>query len=431
MVIMDVTIVNVALPSMSKNLGGNISWLQWVVDGYTLTFACLLLSAGNLADRVGAKSTYLLGLILFTIASLTCGLSPNFLMLTLMRFLQGIGAALLVPTSLALINASYEHKKERAFAMGIWSAIGGIAGAAGPILGGVLVYYLGWRSVFFVNIPIGLAVFLLTKKYVINPAPSGKGHFDLLGQSLAIISIAALAFSLIESGRMGFSSSIVIFSFVIFVVTFIAFLIVEDRSSSPMFPLHFFKSKTFSVSIVVGWILSFSSYGLFFVLTLYFQHIRNYSALATGFAFLPFLGTNSIGSYLGGKVTSNIGPRLPMIIGLFIGAVGYFILLILNKHTPYFMMILPLIAMGFGVAFTIPGATVATVHSAPDGRAGIASGALNASRQIGSLMGVAIFGTIITLSKNFMDGMHDTLIIGGLFYLAGSLAVLLWVKKET
>lgn len=430
MVIMDVTIVNVALPSMSKNLGGDISWLQWVVDGYTLTFACLLLSAGNLADRVGAKSTYLIGLALFTITSLACGLAPNFLMLTLMRFLQGIGAALLVPTSLALINASYEHKKERAYAMGIWSAIGGIAGAAGPILGGVLVYYLGWRSVFFINIPVGFAVFLLTKKYVINPKSSGKGHFDLCGQLLAIISIATLSFSLIESGRMGFASLIVIFSFALFIITFVAFLIVEDRSSSPMFPLHFFKSRTFSISIIVGWILSFSSYGLFFVLTLYFQHIRNYSALATGFAFLPFIGTNSIGSYLGGKITSNIGARLPMIIGLFVGAMGYFILLILNNHTPYFMMILPLIAMGFGVAFTIPAATVATVHSAPEGRAGIASGALNASRQIGSLMGVAIFGTIISLSKNFMSGMHDTLIIGGLFYLAGAAAVFLWVKKE-
>src|SRR3990167_8955345 len=210
MVIMDVTIVNIALPSMSKNLHGNISWLQWVVDGYTLTFACLLLSAGNLADRVGAKSTYLLGLILFTIASLACGLLSNFLMLIAMRLLQGIGAALLVPTSLALINASYENKKERAYAMGIWSAIGGIAGAAGPVLGGFLVFYFGWRSVFFVNAPIGLIVFFMTKKFVVNPSPSGKGHFDVLGQLLGVISIAALAFSLIEAGRMGFSSHLVI-----------------------------------------------------------------------------------------------------------------------------------------------------------------------------------------------------------------------------
>ena len=358
MVIMDVTIVNVALPSMSKNLGGNISWLQWVVDGYTLTFACLLLSAGNLADRVGAKSTYLLGLILFTVASLACGLSFNFLMLTLMRFLQGIGAALLVPTSLALINASYEHKKERAFAMGIWSAIGGIAGAAGPILGGFLVFYLGWRSVFFVNIPIGLTVFFLTKKYVINPKPTGKGHFDLCGQLLAIISIAALAFALIEAGRMGFTSSVVIFSSIIFIITFIGFLLVEHKSTSPMFPLHFFKSQTFSVSIVIGMILSFAIYGEFFVLTLYFQHIRDYSALITGFAFLPFLGTNAIGSYLGGKLTSVSGSKLPMTIGLLIGAAGYFTLLIAKEHTPFIFLILPMIAIGFGLAFAIPAATV-------------------------------------------------------------------------
>lgn len=429
MVIMDVTIVNVALPAISKELQGNISWLQWVVDGYTLTFACLLLSAGSLADRVGAKSAYLFGLMLFTLTSLGCGLSPNFLVLTLMRLFQGVGAALLVPTSLALVNASYESKKERAFAMGIWSAIGGIAGAAGPMLGGFLVFYFGWRSVFFVNIPIGLLVFFLTKRHVCNPKPSGVGHFDIPGQLLAIVSIAALSFALIESGRLGFSSFIVVMAFIIFAITFASFLWVEHKSTSPMFPLHFFRSHTFSTSIVIGWILSFSSYGLFFILTLYFQHMRNYSALATGFAFLPFLGTNSIGSYLGGKLTSTKGSRLPMMIGLFVGAMGYFALLLFKLTTSYFMMILPLIAMGFGVAFTIPGTTVAAVHSAPAGRAGIASGALNASRQLGSLMGVAIFGTIITLSKDFMSGMHVALFIGGLFYLIGCLLVFLYIKK--
>lgn len=341
MVIMDVTIVNVALPAISKNLQGDISWLQWVVDGYTLTFACLLLSSGNFADRIGAKPAYLTGLILFTLTSLGCGLSPNFLTLTLMRLFQGVGAALLVPTSLALVNASYENKKDRAFAIGIWSAIGGIAGAAGPMLGGVLVFYLGWRSVFFVNIPIGLIVFLLTKKYVGDPKPSREGHFDISGQLLGIISIAALSFALIESGRFGFSSQIVMTAFIVFAIAFGAFLWVEHKSMSPMFPLHFFSSSSFSASIAVGWILSFSSYGLFFVLTLYFQHLRHYSALATGFAFLPFLGTNSIGSYLGGKLTSVQGARLPMMMGLSVGSAGYFALLFFNLNTPYFMMILP------------------------------------------------------------------------------------------
>lgn len=187
MVIMDVTIVNVALPAISKDLRGNISWLQWVVDGYTLTFACLLLSSGSFADRFGAKSAYLAGLVLFTLTSLGCGLSPNFLCLVSMRLLQGVGAALLVPTSLALVNSSYENKQDRAFAMGIWSAIGGIAGAAGPMLGGFLVYYFGWRSVFFVNIPIGLLVFFLTKKYVCDPKPKNEGHFDIPGQLLGIM----------------------------------------------------------------------------------------------------------------------------------------------------------------------------------------------------------------------------------------------------
>lgn len=431
MVIMDVTIVNVALPDMSKNLQGNISWLQWVVDGYTLTFACLLLSSGSFADRVGAKSTYLAGLVLFTLTSFGCGVSPNFLILIVMRLLQGMGAALLVPTSLSLVNASYEHKKDRAFALGMWSAIGGIAASAGPMLGGFLVSYFGWRSVFFVNIPIGLLVFFLTQKTVSNPKPDQTGHFDIAGQLLGIISIAALSFALIESGRFGFSSFIVITAFMIFAVTFIAFLYVEHNSTSPMIPLHFFKSSAFSTSIMIGWILSFGGYGLLFVLTLYFQHIRNYSPLVTGFAFFPFLGTNFIGSYLGGKLASISGSRLPMMIGLFVGAIGYFSLLFFHTETPYFMMILPLIAMGFGVAFVIPGATVTAIHSAPEGRAGIASGALNASRQLGSLMGVAIFGTIITLSKQFIVGMHIALCIGGFCYLGGCILVYCFISTDT
>ena len=430
MVIIDVTIVNVALPSMAKNLHGNISCLQWVVAGYTLTFACLLLSAGNLADRVGAKSTYLFGLILFTLTSLGCGLSFDFLQLTLLRLLQGVGAALLVPTSLALVNASYENQQERVKAISIWGAIAAIAAALGPILGGILTFYFGWRSVFFVNVPIGFIAFLLTKKYVINPPVSGKGHFDFLGQTLGVVSIAALAFSLIEAGRFGWFSEIVAIAFIIFMLTFILFLIVEYRTSAPMFPLHFFRSEKFSVAIAIGLIVNIGWYGELFVLTLYFQHIRDYSVLMTGFAFIPFVGLNAFAAYLGGKWASVAGPRSPMLFGLIFGTVGFFSLLIAKEHTPYVMLILPLIGLGAGIAFMLPATTVTAIHSVPEGRAGIASGAFNASRQIGSLLGVAIFGTIVTLSKYFIVAMHETLIIGGLLYLCACSAVLLWVKKE-
>lgn len=429
MVIIDVTIVNVALPNMAKSLSGGVSWLQWVVDGYTLTFACLLLSAGHLADRFGAKNAFAWGLVFFVLTSIGCGMATSFGALTFFRLLQGVAAALLVPTSLALINASYENKQDRAKAIGIWATMGGIAAIAGPLLGGILTSWFGWRAVFFVNVPIGITGLLMTIKFVPNPLSKESGKFDYLGQFFGIVSIAALAFSLIEAGRLGWFSPLVLISFIIFLITFIAFLIAEHFFSSPMFPLHFFKSKTFSTAIAVGMILNIGIYGELFVLSLYFQQIRGYSPIATGFAFMPLLGVVAISSYYGGKITSITGPRLPMVIGLGLGALGFFAMLITKMNIAYIFLILPLAAMGFGIAFTMPAATVATIHSAPEGRAGIASGALNASRQVGSLLGVAIFGTIINAATNFMYGMRLTLMIGGSAFLLGALIVSLFVSK--
>lgn len=433
-VIMDVTIVNVALPTIAKSLGGGIAWLQWVVDGYTLTFAVFLLSAGHLSDRIGAKKVFLWGLSLFALSSIGCGFAFNFWQLTSFRLIQGIAAALLVPTSLALINLSYTNKHERAKAIGVWAGMGGIAAAVGPVFGAVLTTYWGWKAIFFVNVPIVFVAVFLTIKYV-SPRQvfnGDKNDFDIIGQVTAMISIAALAFSLIEGGKFGWSSQLVLTGFGIFIIAFMIFLFVEHRNKSPMFPLEFFKSKNFSTSIMVGMILNIGIYGELFVLSLYFQQIRGYSVLLTGFAFLPLLAVTAITSYYGGKVVSAIGIRLPMIIGLAVGAAGFFALVITGEHTPiYFALTFPLAAMGFGIAFTMPAATYAIINSVAENRAGIASGALNASRQTGSLVGVAIFGTIVNLSGNFIKGFHYTLLIGGIMYLCGCLATILNVKEKT
>ncbi len=427
MVIIDVTIVNVALPSIASSLQGGIAWLQWVVDGYTLTFACLLLSAGNLADRLGAKSAFLYGLMLFMITSLGCGLTTNFWQLIFFRLLQGTAAAFLVPTSLALIHASYENNHARAKAIGIWATIGGIAAASGPLLGGILTTWLGWRSVFFVNVPVAIIALVLTQKYVPNPQPRIKANFDYLGQILAIVSIAALAFSLIEAGRLGWFSSWVIMSFCTFIISFIVFLSVEHRHNAPMLPLKLFQSSTFSTAIAIAMILNVGAYGELFVLTLYFQHVRAFSALITGFAFLPLLGITAIASYYGGKMTSITGPRAPMMIGFCVGALGFLTMLMASATIPYVLLVLPLMAIGFGAAFTVPAATVAAMHATPD-NTGIAAGTLNASRQIGSLMGVAIFGTLINAANYFIAGMHVTLLIAAVLFLIGCGVTFLWIK---
>src|SRR5262245_41475401 len=275
MVIIDATIINVALPVIARDMHGNIANLQWVVAGYALTFACLLLSAGSFGDQFGAKPTFVWGLVLFVLTSLGCGLAGNFLVLTIFRLFQGIAAAMMVPTSLALINASYENLQERAKAIGIWGGVGGIAAASGPILGAVLASKFGWRAIFFVNVPVGLIGIYLTLKYVVNAKNIRTvARFDLWGQLFSIISIAALSFGLIEVGKFGWESWTVISSLTIFVMTFAIFLLIEFHTPHPMFPLHFFKQGSFSAAIIVGVILNISLYGELFLLPLYFQQIR-------------------------------------------------------------------------------------------------------------------------------------------------------------
>jgi DHA2 family methylenomycin A resistance protein-like MFS transporter len=430
MVIIDVTVVNVALPSLAQQLHTQITGLQWVVDGYTLTFACLLLSAGHLADRVGAKASFLWGLSLFVITSLGCGLSTSVGLLIAFRLVQGLSAALIVPTSIALINASYDNQPARSRAIGIWAGVGGIAAASGPVLGGILTAGFGWQAVFYINIPVGIIAILLTLKYVAHAAQDNKGAFDLPGQVAGILSIAALAFALIEAGRLGWFSLPVLTGFGIFLICFLLFLAIEYRSKAPMLPLALFHSQTFSASIAIGMILNSASYGLLFILPLYFQQIRGFSVLLTGLAVTPFLACSSISSYFGGRVASVIGPRLPITIGLSTSAIGFLGMFFALKYsTHYFVLMIPLAMIGLGTSFTMPAATIAAISSTPEGRAGIAAGTFNASRQLGSLIGVAIFGTIISTVGHFMTGMYLCLLIGVVVFFSGSIIGKIFIKK--
>ncbi len=374
-----------------------------------------------------------MGLSLFVLTSIGCATARHPGLLVFYRLFQGFSAALVVPTSLALIKSSYQSKQEQSKAVGIWGGIGGIAAVSGPLLGGILTAWFGWQAVFIINVPIGLLGIFLTMKYVANPPPNiCKSGFDLPAQLSIIISIAALAFSLIEAGRYGWLSLPVISSFCLFVITSALFIAIEKRTALPMLPLNLFQSKTFSASLIVGLMLNIGFYGELFVLPLYFQRVAGYSVLMTGLAILPQPGLAAIASYLGGKMASLSGPKLPMMIGLVIGSIGFFSLFILlaviPPHVSYWYFILPLAAMGFGSAFTMPAATIAAMHSVSNAQAGISSGAFNASRQIGSLLGVAIFGTLLKMITPFTLGMCVTLAIGGLVYLSAFIITLLRVQ---
>jgi DHA2 family methylenomycin A resistance protein-like MFS transporter len=432
LVIIDATIVNVALPIIARDLKGSIVDLQWIIAGYTLTFACLLLSSGTLGDKIGAKLTVLLGLSLFLSSSLSCALAYNFILLTGSRLVQGVGAAMLLPNAVGLIHLSYENSHDRAKAFGIWSGVGGLAAATGPVLGAILTSGFGWRSIFFINIPIGILGFFFIFHHVFPKKDTQykKFQFDLKGLFFSTLSMASLALALIEANRLGFTSLLVLGCFVMSSITFILFLRVEQKTKYPMLPLSFFTIKNFSISICIGMILYVGISGELFILPLYFERIRGYSVLETGFALMPTTGIAALISYLSGKLSSRAGFKQPMLLGLFVGLLGFLGLLMIKQDGPiYWALLLPLLAVGFGISFTLPATTIAAIFSIPEHRVASASGALSTTRQIGSLLGVAIFGTIVS-DLPFIQGLHLTLFIISFIFLLGILLVLIGIKNE-
>ncbi len=418
MVILDATIVNVALPAIGRDLGGGVSALQWVLDAYTVVFAGLLLSGGSLGDRLGARRVFDAGLALFTAASAACALAPSVGALIAARASQGLGAALLVPSSLALLRAAYPDAAGRARAVGAWGAIAGVGAASGPIVGGVLVGLIGWRAVFVVNVPVGILALVLGARHL-PPAGEAQGrNLDLAGQLLGIASLTLLTVGLIEGGAAGWTSSLTLAALIAFAPALAAFVAVEARTSEPMLPLALFRNRTFSGASIVGLAINLGFYGQLFALSLYFQQARGFSALATGLALLPEGIFVALSSAVSGRVTARTGPRRPMLVGLVCGSLGFAGLIAAGRSTSYGLLVVPLIAAGFGMAFTMPAATAAIIEAAPARRAGIASGVLNSARQAGGAVGVALLGTLLA-SRAFISGLHAAMAVSaGAFLLA-------------
>jgi DHA2 family methylenomycin A resistance protein-like MFS transporter len=397
---LDVTVVNVALPEISSSLSAHVSGLQWVVDAYTLPFAVLMLSAGVLGDRFGSRRAYLLGLAIFAAASLGCGLAPNASTLIAARAAQGVAAALLIPSSLALLNhaASDDHSL-RPRAVGMWTAAGSVAIAAGPVLGGVLIATMGWRSIFLINVPLCVVGVALTMRSV---APSTHGdathHLDPLGQLLAIISLTALTYSVIEFRPLGIRHPLVIGGGILAVAAGIFFYLVETKSSEPMLPLGLFHVPNFSPSVVFGTIMNLTFYGVMFVLSLYLQQARGYSALGTGLAYLPLMTTFIFSNVASGTVAARTGPRLPMILGSAVMLAGFIMLSRLGTGTSYLAMLFPFIVIPAGMGFAVPAMTAGVLSTIDRTRSGTASAVLNAARQTGGAIGVAIFGALMGIT---------------------------------
>jgi MFS transporter, DHA2 family, methylenomycin A resistance protein len=418
---LDVTIVNTALNSIGTSLGGGVSELQWVVSAYTIAFAALILTAGALGDRLGAKRIFIVGFAVFTLASLACALAPTSTILIAARTVQGVGAAILVPNSLSLLNHAYPDATERGRAVGWWLAGASVALTAGPPVGGVLIALVGWRSIFLVNLPIGLAGLWLTWRYV-SDTPRTSRELDLPGQAAAIGALGTLAAALIEGGRLGLSNFWVIAAFGAAVILTALFVVQERRTREPMLPLSLFTSHVFARTTLIGLVVNMPFYGLIFVFSLYFQKINGLSPLATGLAFVPMMAAVLPVNLLAPRLAERFGGPTIVAAGTLISAAACLALLGIERGTSYWALFVPLIGMGCGIAFSVPPLTSALLGSVEKSRSGLAAGVLNSARQTGSVLGVALFGSLIGQTTDFIFGIRVALIISAAL-LVGSAAI--------
>ncbi len=422
---LDVTIVNTALNSIGTSLGGGVSELQWVVSAYTIAFAAFILTAGALGDRIGAKRVFMAGFAIFTAASVACALAPDAAILIAARCVQGLAAAILVPNSLALLSHAYVDERARGRAVGVWAAGASLALTAGPLIGGGLITLIGWRSIFFVNLPIGLAGLWLTWRFAGETTRSAQREIDLPGQIAAIAALGTLAGAIIEGGSLGWKNPFVIAGFVASALFATLFVWREVRAPQPMLPLSLFRNRVFASASAVGLLVNVAIYGLIFVLSLYFQQVNGLSAFATGLAFVPMLGAVLPVNLIAPRVTERIGAPATIALGAALSAVGCLAILGIEPDTSYWAICLQLIAMSTGLGLLVPPLTSTLLGSVEKSRSGIAAGVLNATRQTGSVLGVALFGSLVGQSGGFMTGFHASLIISaGLLLTAG--AVIWW-----
>ncbi|HDR9700195.1 TPA: MFS transporter, partial [Burkholderia aenigmatica] len=367
---LDVTIVNIALAHLAGDLHLPVAGLQWVVDAYTLAFAVLMLSGGALGDWFGARRLYIAGLGLFAVASLACGAASTPAMLIAARALQGVGAAAMLPNSLALLNDACRHDPHlRARAVGGWTAAGSISIAAGPVVGGLLIAAWGWRGIFLVNLPLcaaGLAAALAwvpARRVGATPATPSRSvrALDLRGQFIAIAMLTALTGAVIEWRPLGFAHPVVAGGFALAALAALAFVAVEARTATPMLPLSLFRHRTFSAAVLFGICVNLTYYGTVFVLALYLQRARGESALQAGLAFLPLTGGFLLSNLASGRVVARHGPRAPMLAGALVAALGYGSLHFIDASTPLAVLLVPFLLIPSGMGFAVPAMTTAVL----------------------------------------------------------------------
>jgi DHA2 family methylenomycin A resistance protein-like MFS transporter len=415
LVLLDVTVVNVALPDIGRTLGTGPDGLQWVVDGYALALAGLLLVGGTVGDVHGHKRLVLTGLAVFGLASLACGLAPDVGWLVGARFAQGAGAALLLPGTLAIISDTFPDRARQARAIGVWAGVGSVALPAGPLPGGLLVESLGWRAVFFLNVPIVLVAAIVTARLARAGQHTGGRRVDWLGATLGTAVLATVTVAVIEAGT---------WLLVVAAVLLAVFIAVERATTDPMLPLALFRRPAFSVANAVAGVMNLCTLGLLFLVTQYLQTVRHDSALAAGLALLPLFLPLAVLAPFAGRLTGRFGPRRPMVAGLLLAGGGVALLTAVRIDSSYWTLLPALVLWGCGLGVLTP-AVVAAAVSAVRERSGLASSVNNTVRQAGGAVGIATFGALAGTASNarvFVSGMHVAGLVSVLLFLVVALS---------
>lgn len=401
MVVLDITIVNIALPHIQSSLDFSTTNLSWVVNAYTLTFGGLLLLGGRTGDILGRRRVFVFGVLLFVLASLLGGLAQNSAQLLAARALQGVGGAIASPTSLALISTTFEEGPERNRAFGVFAAVSAGGGAIGLLAGGMLVSWLDWRWVFFVNVPIGLLIVLATPRWI-RESERHPGHFDITGALSSTLGMVLLVYGFIRAAQDGWGDPLTVASFGAAVVILAVFVFVERRSRQPITPLHMFADRNRAGTYGIMLCLAAAIFGMFFFLTLFVQNVLDFSPLAAGVAFLPVSAIIAVGAGLASQLLPKYGPKPFMVVGALLTAVGLAWLTLTDVHSTYLGSILgPMLVFGMGMGMQFVSLTLMALSDVPAHESGAASGLLNAMQQVGGSLGLSILVTVFgTANRN-------------------------------
>ena len=432
----DTSVVNLAIKQIGASLHAGVGTLQWVIDAYNLVYASLLLTAGGLADIFGRRRIFVLGIVLFTIGSLVCGLAPNATVLVIGRGIAGLGAALEIPTSLAILTVAYPDTRERTRALGVWASCNGIAFVIGPTLGGVLVDAAGWRSIFLLIVPICVVALALALSAVPESKDPKGRRLDVPGQVLAIVALGALSLGVIEGPHWGWASPHSVLSFAIALAAALLFLRGQAKSDDGLVPLPIFKSSVFSASLVVAAAMTFGMYAMLFLTPLYLQVGRGSSALAAGFELLPMSVAFVIVSQLSGRIANRFGPRLPMTAGMTLMGTGLFMLAMIPLIDSFALIATAFLVIGCGLGLNTAPVNAVAVANVATARSGTASGLVNTARMVGATLGVAVLGAVFAVfagsagaGGHIVNGLVPAYISGGIVEMLGAIVAFAFIRR--